>query len=72
MIALPRLSQASPIRADVPARRDRPGVVAMLEQWIERHRQRRALLELSDHMLKDIGISAGDAWQEGRKPFWRP
>ena len=43
-----------------------------LEEWAERRRQRRALLALSDHALKDIGLSSADAWQEGHKPAWRP
>lgn len=53
--------------------RHRPLVqlVGVLERWIERRRERRALLRLSDGMLKDIGLSAADAWQEGEKPFWR-
>jgi uncharacterized protein YjiS (DUF1127 family) len=46
-------------------------IAALADAWIERYRQRRALLELSDHMLKDIGISRVEAWREGRKPFWR-
>jgi len=25
-----------------------------------------------DHLLKDIGVSRGDALREGDKPFWRP
>lgn len=45
---------------------------ALVEVWLERRRQRRALLELSDHLLKDIGLNRVDAWQEARKPFWRP
>lgn len=45
--------------------------LALVEAWIERYRQRRALLELSDHMLKDIGINRAEAVREGRKPFWR-
>ena len=44
---------------------------SLLDAWSERRRQRRALLELSDHMLKDIGIGRGEAYREGRKPFWR-
>lgn len=36
----------------------------------ELHRQRRELLELDSWALKDIGISAADAWQEGHLPFW--
>ena len=43
----------------------------LIDAWADRRRQRRALLELNDHMLKDIGIGRGEAWQEGRKPFWR-
>lgn len=46
-------------------------IVATVETWLERRRQRRALLELSDHVLKDIGIGRSEAFQEGRKPFWQ-
>ena len=42
-----------------------------IDQRFERRRQRLALLALSDHMLKDIGLSRTDAIQEGTKPFWR-
>ena len=47
-------------------------LLTLLDAWIERHRQRNALLELSDTMLKDIGISRADAMHEGSKPFWAP
>jgi uncharacterized protein YjiS (DUF1127 family) len=39
--------------------------------WFERARQRRHLSELSDHMLKDIGLSRADVEAEAAKPFWR-
>ena len=39
--------------------------------WVERARQRRHLGELSDHMLKDIGLSRADVEAEVAKPFWR-
>jgi uncharacterized protein YjiS (DUF1127 family) len=39
--------------------------------WLERSRQRRRLGELSDHMLRDIGLTRADAWSETEKPFWR-
>jgi uncharacterized protein YjiS (DUF1127 family) len=39
--------------------------------WLERSRQRRRLGELSDHMLRDIGLTRADAWSEAEKPFWR-
>ena len=35
-----------------------------------RSRQRRQLRRLSDHQLKDIGISRGEAINEADKPFW--
>ncbi|MEX2649443.1 MAG: DUF1127 domain-containing protein [Alphaproteobacteria bacterium] len=45
-------------------------VVRALE-WQDRARQRNALLELGDHLLKDIGVSPAEAHREGHKPFWR-
>ena len=38
--------------------------------WLERCRQRRALNALSDHMLKDLGLSRSDAGREFGKRFW--
>lgn len=38
--------------------------------WLERSRQRRALLELDDRYLKDIGLTRAAAMTEARKPFW--
>jgi uncharacterized protein YjiS (DUF1127 family) len=38
---------------------------------LQRSRTRRALAELSDHSLRDIGLSRADVLQEIRKPFWR-
>ena len=39
--------------------------------WLERIRQRRQLLSLSDQMLSDFGVSRIDAFKECEKPFWR-
>jgi uncharacterized protein YjiS (DUF1127 family) len=39
--------------------------------WLERVHQRRQLAQLSDHMLKDIGLSRADVEAEVAKPFWR-
>jgi uncharacterized protein YjiS (DUF1127 family) len=44
---------------------------AATRAWLERRRTRRHLTRLSDHMLRDIGISRGDVVQEAQKPFWR-
>jgi uncharacterized protein YjiS (DUF1127 family) len=41
-----------------------------LQLWRERHRQRRSLARLSDHMLKDLGLSRGEVWRESGKNFW--
>jgi uncharacterized protein YjiS (DUF1127 family) len=38
--------------------------------WMERVRQRRALTRLSDHMLKDLGLSRADTGFESGKRFW--
>ena len=37
----------------------------------DRPRQRRVLLDLDDHQLRDIGKTREDALIEGRKPFWK-
>lgn len=39
--------------------------------WPDRHRQRRALKEMDEDQLLDLGISRRDAMREGQKPFWR-
>jgi uncharacterized protein YjiS (DUF1127 family) len=40
--------------------------------WFDRARQRRRLGELSDQMLRDVGLTRADVWAESSKPFWRP
>ena len=42
-----------------------------LMRWHETARERRALLALSDHMLKDIGITRAEAEREAGRPFWQ-
>jgi uncharacterized protein YjiS (DUF1127 family) len=39
--------------------------------WYDRARERRALLSMDDHLLRDIGLSRADIWDEAQKPFWR-
>lgn len=41
-----------------------------VKTWNAVSRQRRELLKLSDHMLKDLGLSRADAERESRRPFW--
>jgi uncharacterized protein YjiS (DUF1127 family) len=45
------------------------GILTLL-RWQELARQRRALGALSDHMLKDLGLSRADALREAGRPFW--
>lgn len=50
-------------------------LLTIIRTWIERSRQRRALLglaERNDYLLKDIGVSQADALREAEKPFWEP
>jgi uncharacterized protein YjiS (DUF1127 family) len=39
--------------------------------WSERWRQREALAELDDDLLRDIGVSRKDARREAQKGFWQ-
>lgn len=57
----PALLPVRPLRA----------VLAVLHVWMKRSRQRRALADLEDHHLKDIGKTHEQALAEARKPFWR-
>ena len=43
----------------------------LLLLWHGRARQRRQLQNLSDRMLRDIGLTRGDVMAESSKPFWR-
>jgi uncharacterized protein YjiS (DUF1127 family) len=45
--------------------------VSLIAGWIARVRQRQALATLDDRMLRDIGITRGEAVRECGKPFWR-
>jgi uncharacterized protein YjiS (DUF1127 family) len=38
--------------------------------WFERSRQRRALAELDDRLLDDIGLTRSKVQREAAKPFW--
>lgn len=39
--------------------------------WLDRSRSRRQLSELPEYLLKDIGLTEADRYQESSKPFWR-
>ncbi|MGP1397149.1 MAG: DUF1127 domain-containing protein [Inquilinaceae bacterium] len=40
--------------------------------WRFRRRSRRALAQMDDRMMRDIGVTRLDVVREYRKPFWRP
>ena len=42
-----------------------------LQLWRRRSRERAQLATLDDRMLRDIGVSRADIWDEIHKPFWR-
>jgi uncharacterized protein YjiS (DUF1127 family) len=44
----------------------------LLLAWQERSRQRHQLASLSDHLLRDIGLSRADIMAETTKRFWQP
>ncbi|MFQ5973572.1 MAG: DUF1127 domain-containing protein, partial [Alphaproteobacteria bacterium] len=43
----------------------------LIPRWRQRISQRRELLGLNEHLLKDMGVRRLDAMHEASKPFWR-
>lgn len=39
-------------------------------RWLELRRERKALADLDDYLLDDIGVTRNEALREARKPFW--
>jgi len=60
-----------PVSAPFPRQDYLRGVGKTLVRYGARRAQRRALGELDDRLLADIGLSRTDAVAEARKPFWR-
>ncbi|MGH7002643.1 MAG: DUF1127 domain-containing protein [Alphaproteobacteria bacterium] len=46
-------------------------VAAWCVRCRQRAEQRRALAELDEHGLRDVGITSGEARAECAKPWWR-
>ncbi len=72
MSAITRVSSERPEQAVDNPDRSWSILWQRLELWAERRRQRRELLRLPDHVLKDIGISRAEVLNEAEKPFWKP
>ena len=47
------------------------GAMDTVRLWFARRHEREILAGMDDRMLRDIGLSPGDAHWEYRKPFWR-
>jgi uncharacterized protein YjiS (DUF1127 family) len=48
------------------------GAGRTLGAWRRRRFERQRLTELDDHLLRDIGLTRGEALREVAKPFWQP
>ena len=46
-------------------------ILAWLELYYERHRQRSTLARLNDRLLDDVGLQRNDVLPVVREPFWR-
>lgn len=46
-------------------------VAVVMAKWSERQRSRRALRDLDDHLLQDIGVTRQEARVEAARPFWQ-
>jgi uncharacterized protein YjiS (DUF1127 family) len=41
-----------------------------LARWWRIRRERQQLLGLTDHMLRDVGLTRADTRREASRPFW--
>ncbi len=46
-------------------------LVTAIATALDRRRQRGRLAALEPRLLRDIGVTADEAWHEARKPLWR-
>jgi len=70
-IAASREAETASSRAAVALARAFGAFFSWCARCYERAEQRRALAELEDRMLRDVGISRSDALREAEKPFWK-
>lgn len=65
------LLDATPILARRHPRRPLRALGARLAAALERRRTRRALAQLDDAGLADVGLTREEARAESARPFWR-
>ena len=46
-------------------------VAVLLSKWAMHRRTRLALKDLPDHLLRDVGLTRAEAYDESRRVFWR-
>jgi uncharacterized protein YjiS (DUF1127 family) len=63
---LPRDTTARPRRTGAPAR-----LRSLFRLWRRRVRERRALADLTERVLRDLCLTRVDVMNELSKPFWR-
>jgi uncharacterized protein YjiS (DUF1127 family) len=63
----------APATQAAPARlwRDWVRPIEMLREWRRRACDRALLRSLDSRLLRDIGLSREQLWNEAAKPFWR-
>ena len=72
-----RTPAARPRNIDLPAAVQRTAAclgsaATSIGIFIERDRQRRALAELDEHLLRDLGLNRSAVAREVHKHFWQP
>ncbi len=46
-------------------------LITILSELMRRRKTRSSLANLPDYILKDIGLTRAEAYQEAAKPFWQ-
>jgi len=57
--------------ASVPVSLTEINVMATLQLWMDRHKQRKQLAGLEDYQLDDIGLTRAAMLTEVNRPFWK-
>jgi uncharacterized protein YjiS (DUF1127 family) len=63
---------AAPRSSSLAKLGEMPGMaMATLRLWLRRRHDRHALLQLDNHMLRDIGFDRARVKEMAARPFWR-